>query len=200
MPKQQTRAQRRAAARAVGVRKKRLGVFPVAMVLLLAVGAGAIALQFRERSTPAQPPEGVLTFANLDRSHIDGPIDYDVIPPAGGPHAGVWQNCGFYSEPVVTEAAVHSLEHAVVWITFDPGLDERDINFLRGLAGSAVLVSPWADPAELPSPVVASAWGAQIHLDSVDDPRLGEFINFYRHHPGAPEPGGACTGGIGQPE
>ena len=47
----------------------------------------------------------------------------------------------------------------------------------------------------LPGPVVASAWGTQLVLDGVDDPRLAEFIKRYRQGPQTPEPGAACTGG-----
>ena len=47
----------------------------------------------------------------------------------------------------------------------------------------------------LPGPVVASAWGTQLVLTGVDDPRLEEFIKAYRQGPQTPEPGAACTGG-----
>ena len=60
-----------------------------------------------------------------------------------------------------------------------------------------VLVSPYPD---LPAPVVASAWGKQLRLDSADDPRLDEFVRAFRLGRQAPERGGPCDGGLGQPE
>ena len=51
-----------------------------------------------------------------------------------------------------------------------------------------------ASPYPLSNPVVASAWGKQLRLKSVDDPKLQEFILAYRKGPQTPEPGAPCTG------
>jgi hypothetical protein len=125
-------------------------------------------------------------------------VDYAQTPPAGGEHNPVWQNCGFYEEPISDENAVHSLEHGAVWITYQPDLSEDQISTLRDLAESQtyILVSPYPG---LDSPVVASAWGKQLQLESADDPALEQFISAYRQGPQTPEPGAACTGGTGQP-
>jgi len=180
------------------VRQKRNLGFPIAIGVLI---LGGLALIVSSRSNPPErpePPEGVQTFTDLARDHVDPPVEYAVLPPPGGPHFQTWQNCGFYSEPVMTEAAVHSLEHGSVWITFEPDLDEDDIGALRRLAGTPyVLVSPFEGN---PSPVVASAWGNQLQLDSVDDPRLAQFVGAFARSPDAPEPGAVCSGGIGEPE
>jgi len=84
------------------------------------------------------------------------------------------------------------MQHGAVWITYRPGLGEADVNRLRELATGYVLVSPFDG---LPSPVVASAWGRQLRLDSAQDPRLGAFIDAFRRGPQTPEPGAPCTGG-----
>jgi Protein of unknown function (DUF3105) len=125
-------------------------------------------------------------------------VDYAQTPPVGGEHNPVWQNCGFYDEPVANENAVHSLEHGAVWITYSPDLPQDQVDVLRDLAHSQtyVLVSPYPD---LPSNVVASAWGKQLSLQSADDPDLERFVRAYRQGPQTPEPGAVCTGGIGQP-
>ncbi|MPZ29305.1 MAG: DUF3105 domain-containing protein, partial [Micromonosporaceae bacterium] len=49
------------------------------------------------------------------------------------------------------------------------------------------------------APVVASAWGKQLPLDSADDPRLKEFVRTFAQGPQTPEPGAPCTGGAGEP-
>ncbi|MCA1669905.1 MAG: DUF3105 domain-containing protein, partial [Thermomicrobia bacterium] len=59
-----------------------------------------------------------------------------------------------------------------------------------------VLVSPYPG---LPAPVVASAWGKQLKLDSPSDPRLNQFVKVYRQGPQTQEQGAACTGGTGVP-
>jgi hypothetical protein len=51
----------------------------------------------------------------------------------------------------------------------------------------------------LSAPIMVTAWGAQLKLTSASDPRLGQFIGHFAGSPQAPEPGGACTGGVGRP-
>jgi hypothetical protein len=67
-----------------------------------------------------------------------------------------------------------------------------------------LLVSPYAG---MPAPVVVSAWGQQVRLDSVDDPRLEASVRDFLTNPLAPEPDGGCdgpnmwlTGATGNPE
>ena len=48
---------------------------------------------------------------------------------------------------------------------------------------------------DIPTPVVASAWGRQIQLDDADDERLDQFIRRFRLGPEALEPGASCAGG-----
>jgi hypothetical protein len=145
-------------------------------------------------------PIGVTkSYSNLSRDHTKEPVDYPQSPPVGGPHNPTWQNCGFYSKPVRNEYAVHSMEHGAVWITYSPDLPKDQVETLRDIAqsNSYVLVSPYSD---LPSQVVASAWGKQLYLNSADDPRLEQFVSAYQQGPQNPEPGAPCNGGVGSPE
>ena len=143
---------------------------------------------------PDAPIEGVETFGPLTNRHSDGPVDYEQVPPVGGDHAPVWQDCGFYEVPVPSEQAVHSLEHGAVWVTFDPDLPEDEVERLEELTArhGYLLVSPMDD---LPSAVVASAWGVQLQLGSADDERLDAFLLRYLQGDQTPEPGAPCSGG-----
>jgi hypothetical protein len=87
---------------------------------------------------------------------------------------------------------VHSLEHGAVWVTYDPErVTGGDLDALRdAMPNSYMILSPFEG---LEAPVVASAWGVQVALDGVDDPRLREFIIKYRQSPNAPEPGALCS-------
>jgi hypothetical protein len=144
---------------------------------------------------------GVETFPVTSRSHVTGRVNYPQTPPVGGDHNAAWQNCGFYSQPIEPEFAVHSLEHGAVWITHRPDLPRQQIDELRDLAREEayVLVSPWRD-GSLPAPVVASAWGVQLKLESATDPELDAFVDDYAGRGNAPEPGASCSGAIGTPE
>lgn len=151
-----------------------------------------------QHSATTTPIAGLETFSGLARDHVTGRVSYAQTPPVGGAHAAVWQNCGWYDTTVQPENAVHSLEHGAAWITFSPSLPAADKARLKALlAGKPyVLATPYPG---LPAPVVASAWGAQVKLTGVSDPRLQQFIARFANAPTAPEPGGECTGGLGTP-
>jgi len=143
--------------------------------------------------TPGEP-EGTQTFTGLERTHVDTPVDYPQTPPVGGPHNPVWQTCGFYTAEFPNERGVHSMEHGAVWITYTAGLSAADLAVLKSFAdnGKEVLVSPYTG---LPSPVVASAWGKQLQLQSVTDPRLAQFVEVFDDGPQTPEKNTPCAQG-----
>jgi len=127
--------------------------------------------------------------------HTEGIVDYDVRPPAGGMHNPVWWNCGFYDESIPDEHAVHDLEHGAVWLAYAPDLPDADVEVIHDLvrANDKVLAAPY--PALKPGEaVVATAWARQLRLDTVDDPRLAEFVDEYQDGSQAPESGAGCTG------
>jgi hypothetical protein len=96
------------------------------------------------------------------RVHTTGHVSYPQVPPVGGPHAPVWQNCGFYDEAIPNETAVHSLEHGAVWITYRPDLPVDQVDILRRLAHSQtfILASPFPN---LPAPLVRVGVGEAAH-------------------------------------
>lgn len=141
--------------------------------------------------------EGVETFTN-ETKHVEGTVDYPQNPPAGGPHNQYWLNCGIYDEPQQNENAVHSLEHGAVWVTYDAAQVTGDeLAALKAhLPSSYVILSPYEG---LPSPIVLSAWNAQLQLDSADDARIPAFFEEYWRNQNVPEPNAACTGAIDGP-
>lgn len=177
--------------------------FFVALAAVIGLGVALVVISAGGEDEVAggkDPIAGVVSFDVASAQHVEGTVAYAQTPPVGGDHSPppVWQNCGYYSQPVAPEAAVHSLEHGAVWITYQPDLPADQVEVLRDLAGSYVLVSPWADG--LPAPVVASAWGNQLTLDSASDPRLEAFVDAFRQGSQTPELGAPCRGGVGQPE
>ena len=141
----------------------------------------------------------VRQIAVASRNHVQGSVPYPEAPPAGGDHAPVWQNCGYYPQPIVPEMGVHTLEHGAVWVTYGPDLSAEQVDRLRQLATSQtfVLISPFDG---LPAPIVATAWGRQLDLESADDSALNAFIREFRQGSTTPEPGAPCTGGSGTPQ
>ena len=161
-----------------------------------------IVLIVRAVTSSGTPPVGkiadVKSFSNLARDHVSSTVTYPQNPPVGGPHNQVWLNCGIYDAPVTNENAVHSLEHGAVWITYQPKLAAADVQHLVSLVKgkSYVILSPYDG---LPKPVVASAWGVQLQMQTAYDSRIPQFIQKYAQGPQTPEPGAPCSGGTGSP-
>lgn len=169
-----------------------IGVLALLVILVIVVVVN------QPKAAAAVQIEGVQTYSNLDRSHTTETVNYAPIPPVGGAHNATWQNCGVYTTPVTNEYAVHSLEHGAVWITYREGLPADELEKLQTLTRQSThrLLSPYPG---LPSPIVASAWGYQLKLETADDQRLVQFINAYEQNPRGPEPGAPCSDGIGEP-
>lgn len=193
-------SRQRRSARAIAAERQRqqsrtrwIGI-AVAAVVVIALAA---LFFYQRQQASAGVPEGTLSYSYPGAQHSTEPVEYAENPPVGGVHSPTWQNCGFYAAPVPNETAVHSLEHGAVWITYQPDLPQEQVDILRNLAQnqSYILVSPMEG---IPTPVVASAWGRQIQLDSAEDPRLDEFIRAFRLSREAPEPGAACVGGASE--
>ena len=183
-----------------------------------AIAIAAIVTLIVVTATPKPDPstikiEGLKTFDLPQGVHVDltaeGTInpappavdyeaEYGMNPPAGGNHWTAWINCGVYTEQIPNERGVHALEHGAVWVTYDPtkvdqaGVDE----IIAKLPKTYSLVTPYEG---LPTPVVASAWGAQVQLDGADDERLDLFVDKYWRSAAAPEPNAICTNGIDGP-
>ena len=173
----------------------------VIALVVLALGTGAMPAQAQGREFLVEIP-GVEIYPVVNPRHLPGDIDYPLLPPPGGPHAPIWQNCGVYDQPVRTEFAVHSLEHGAMWLTYRPDLPAGEVQALRDLARGQlfVLLSPWASYPPLSAPVVATAWGLQLRVDNATDPRVAEFVRRFANGPQNPEPGAPChRGGTGTP-
>jgi hypothetical protein len=166
------------------------------VIAVIVIGLGALLY------LSLQEPEALADlqrFVGLERAH-DEDVEYERtgLPPVGGIHSGTWQNCGIYDEPIVTKHAVHSMEHGAVWVTYQTDLPAGDVEILRDAVRghSYSLLSPYED---LRSPVVLTAWGIQLEVDSADDDRIATFLDRYVLGPQTPEPGATCSDGNGTP-
>ena len=154
-----------------------------------------------EASAPDEPVsdggevaiEGLEVLADdQSHEHVEGPVDYDRVPPLGGPHHARWLACDVYDEPVPLELATHSIEHGAVWVAYAPDLPAEQVEQLAALAEldeEYVLVAPQDG---LDSRVVAVTWGAAIEASSADDPRLEQFVRAYAGGDQGGEPGAPC--------
>ncbi|MFI7413613.1 DUF3105 domain-containing protein [Streptomyces sp. NPDC049627] len=146
----------------------------------------------------AAPVRGEQTWSKLSQKHVDNNVAYPMSPGAGGDHNKVWQNCdgNVYDEAIQDENAVHSLEHGAVWVTYNDKASAADVSSLKEKVSKTpyTLMSPYKDQS---SPITLTAWGHQLKVDKASDARVAEFFDKYVQGSQTPEPGAACTGGIG---
>jgi hypothetical protein len=154
-----------------------------------------------EKVAAAALETGVVQQSSVDASdHVLCPVAYESTPPMSGDHFPAWQNCGFYTEPLLDEVAVHSLEHGAVWIAYDPDLDvsERDAISAFVSTDPHLLASPYPG---LGNPIVLSAWMRQVAVERISDAAVGDFLDdqLGRRSQTAPEAGASCGDAIGTP-
>lgn len=165
----------------------------------IVVGVGLLGYLLWLSLRPAPEITGVVNHPRPSAGHDASQVyEFTALPPVGGVHNPAWQNCGIYAEPVEAQFGIHSMEHGAVWITYQPDLPQEQIGQIQASVRGEnfILLTPWPN---LQSPVVLTAWGIQLEVDSADDERIDQFIERYRVGPQTPERGAACTGGVGEP-
>ena len=172
----------------------------VLVVALIATSCGSGITQTSSENTEVTVTEvQQISVTDLTNAHVDNPpATFPNSPALGGDHYPFWMNCGFYEVEVIEGAAVHSLEHGAVWLTYSSSATDADVAWLKDQAGDndRLLVSPY-DHEEA---IVATAWGQQLRGDlSAESPELVQFIESRVDHPDAPEDGVSCDGVVGVP-
>lgn len=195
--------------RAEHARERRSRIITItvsAVVVAGLVGFGAFILnkesdQKEQKQAAAKAPvtgEKSWDAKKLGRNHVTETVKYPMKPPVGGDHNQVWMNCDreVYKDPIPDVNAVHSLEHGAVWITYNDKASDADVKTLADKVGKTAytLMSPYKDQS---GPIMLSAWGKQVSVDKASDPRVDQFLTKYVQGPQTPEPGAACSGGMG---
>ncbi|GJM37884.1 MAG: hypothetical protein DHS20C19_12510 [Acidimicrobiales bacterium] len=153
-----------------------------------------------EQPAPTLLPVGeLIAYENEGAGHEGCPETlFSHSPPTSGNHFGFWQNCGFYTAPIRDYAAVHSLEHGVVWIAYQPDLTADEVGAIEArMEGEThLLAAPYPG---LENPIVLSAWTRQLAVDRWSDPLVEEFLGDFtgRLSTTAPEAGASCDGALG---
>lgn len=167
---------------------------PLVVVLLIGFSFINVYITMNREGLPEEI-EGLQLYPGLVNEVVEGPIDYDTRPPYGGPNAGVIQDCGQYRVPVQDENAVASLAVGAVWIAYDPELPEDEIDAIQSHASGELYVIAAPYPG-LRSPIVLTAWGAQLDVESPLDVRIQAFLRDYAENPDVPNPKRPCSGGV----
>ncbi|MDH6627446.1 cytoskeletal protein RodZ [Streptomyces sp. LBL] len=153
----------------------------------------------QEAAAAKEPVRGEKSWdaKKLGRNHVTSAVSYPMTPPVGGDHDQAWMTCDgtVYTKAVAKKNAVHSLEHGAVWVTYSDKASDADVKKLAAKVSGTpyTLMSPEKDQA---GAIMLSAWGRQLSVTSVSDPRVEQFLAKYVQGAQTPEPGAACSGGL----
>lgn len=173
-----------------GALKSNIIKLVVVGAILLVVG-GVIYLFATDKGGPSLLGDFV---TEQSRQHItDGSTQhppYNSNPPTSGPHWPTPQICDIYDKPVPDEAAIHSMEHGAVWISYkdaaDKGLSESLKKIVEKNPGKVIL-SP---RPQNDSKIALVSWTRLLKLESFDESKVTEFIKSNRNN--SPEPLASC--------
>lgn len=175
---------RRAAAERA--RRKRIIIWSAVVV------AAGLVLVVALRPLPEELAD-VESFPQMGRDHLtqgEAVPDYNSSPATSGDHLPSPADCGIYTSEIPDEIQVHNLEHGVVAIQYQPGVDQSDIQALEEYARtkpSHVLVAPRAD---LDDPVVVTSWTRMLRLPNADIDTIDVYYDQFVHS--GPEVGVSC--------
>ena len=186
--------------------KKSLKITMITVTAVFALGTLASCTPKNEPGKIGEVKIYATMTGNDHTKSQDEVVKYDILPPIGGRHAGIWQHCGIYDNEIRNETAVHALEHGAVWITYKPDLTEADKVKLRQLTltNKYLLLSPY--PSQ-DANLILTAWTVQLKLNNFEDAKVEDFLKKYMFDPAkrdgkeskSPEFGTSCVSGTGQP-
>ena len=158
----------------------------LSVVLFIAFIVVGIFIYLRRQAPASAPGEFI---PEMSREHIQlssSHAAYTSNPPTSGPHYEKPKECGIYTQELVDEEVVHTLEHGAVWITYKPGLDQRYVEILTKIAKeySKVVLSPRSANS---SDVAVVSWTRIFKISSNDfsQQAIEDFIKSWRNR--APE-------------
>lgn len=176
------------AAVAVGVLLLAIGTY----ALFAGGGGGSAPDGIEAESLPDQGDQSLLenvqTFPKPQRTdHVDPGTDlqYEQLPPVGGPHYAGTVNAGFYEQSQAMGDVVHTLEHGAVVVYYDPATvtpEAREsltefANQHTGRWKSVVVVpNPNDDPD---APYVLTAWRTKLTMQEYDARTVRAFLAEY---------------------
>ena len=109
-------------------------------------------------------------------------VSYTTSPPASGNHWPVPAPCGFYTDPIPDERAVHNMEHGNIVVSYNLPAEE-DVSALRDAVNDIGLNRVWGVSRPYsgiePGQIVLNTWGVMDSFSGVDKDRIGTFFETY---------------------
>lgn len=115
-----------------------------------------------------------------DHVGVETEVNYNSNPPTSGKHLSQAENWGIYDKGVDDRAAVHSLEHGGIWISYQDITDEekRILEEIGRKNPQSTIVSPRLKNDDK---IVISSWGKMMRLKSADKALIQKYIDTYKN-------------------
>lgn len=143
-------------------------------------------IQF-EQEVKAVSLEGkVEDFPIEGRDHVPAgtSVDYQTNPPTSGSHLAEAEKWGIFSNEIDDMAAVHSMEHGGIWISYKD-ISQEEIVILEEVGkqnSQSTVVSPRSGND---SKIVIASWGKMVKLETAEKALIQKYIDTYKNQ--APE-------------
>jgi hypothetical protein len=162
-------------------------------IAIVIFGIGTIGLIQQTKKSPEQASfEQEVKAVSLDgkveefpiegRDHVSAGtgVDYQTNPPTSGSHLAQAEEWGIFTNEIDNMAAVHSMEHGGIWISYKD-INQEEIAVLEDIGkqnSQSTLVSPRSGND---NKIVIASWGKMMRLESVDKALIQKFIDTYKN-------------------
>ena len=154
----------------------------------LLVGAGVVLLAafFLTRALELGSPGERIAVAGVGQHVPDGqPVQYNSVPPVGGPHWPAPAGWGISSIQIPNERAVHNLEHGGIVIAYN-AISDGDLVKLKAIVVGyrrdqfneiKIVLQPYDKVA--PGTIALTAWGWRQLLSAYDERAVRAFLDAH---------------------
>ena len=158
----------------------------VPWAILIGAAVVLVAAVLIVRSLEIGAPGERIAVAGVGQHVTEGqPVQYNSIPPVGGPHWPSPAGWGASATTIPDERAVHNLEHGGIVIDYN-GISAADVAKLKSLLGSyprdrfnevKLVIQPYPNIA--PGTIALTAWGWRQILTAYDDQTVRAFLDAH---------------------
>src|SRR3989344_7744765 len=185
--RRELRRQEKEMDRAQNVRSKGIKKLLVRILVLgVVTGLGYGTYLLSKRSEPTGEDFSVEISVLADRVHIpvgaEPAVAYNSNPPTSGQHYDTPARPGFREEAIPDGHLIHSLEHGLVWISYNPRIS-KEAEKLRDVATPMIVItSREANDTD----IAIASWGRldkfNLKDGAIDDDdllRINDFVKRY---------------------
>lgn len=139
-------------------------------------------IEFEQKMQSVSLEGKVEEFPIEGRDHVQAgtDVDYQTNPPTSGAHLAQAKEWGTFDQEIDDKAAVHSMEHGGIWISYKEvsGEEKTILEEIGKQNSQSTLVSPRSGNE---SKIVVTSWGKMMKLEIADKALIQKYIDTYKN-------------------